>query len=251
MPNAEVAAAADIRASAEDELRRDLACAFRWAARLDMHEGVANHFSVAVDGKHFLMNPAGRHFSRVRASELLLLNADKPPPEGEHAPDPTAWCLHGYLHRNLPNARCILHAHSPYATALASLADWRMQMTDQNACRFHNRIAYDEEFGGMLLAEEEAARQAKVLGGKPVLVMRGHGVMTVADDVAEAFDLLYYFERACKNQWLAMASGQKLYEVSDDIAEKTARQWQDYPSVSQHFSELKRILDEEEPDYRL
>ncbi|MEM7427582.1 MAG: hypothetical protein AAF441_15925 [Pseudomonadota bacterium] len=30
----------------QDE-RRDLACAFRWTARLDLHEGVANHFSLA------------------------------------------------------------------------------------------------------------------------------------------------------------------------------------------------------------
>ena len=61
----------------EDE-RIALACAFRWTARFDMHESVANHFSLAVDeaGTKFLMNPRGRHFSRVRASELLLLNAE-------------------------------------------------------------------------------------------------------------------------------------------------------------------------------
>ena len=232
-----------------------------------MHEGVANHFSVAVDdggddnggdddnksgggktrGRRFLMNPAGRHFSQMRASDLLLLNADGDAPKDKA--DPTAWCLHGYFHRHLPNAKCVLHTHSPYATALASLADWRLMPIDQNACRFYNRVSYDEDFGGMLLAEQEAARLAAAIGDNPVLVMRGHGVMIVAESIAESFDMLYYFERSCKNQWLAMASGQKLYHIPNDIAEQTAQQWRAYPAAKRHFDELRRILDAEAPEY--
>lgn len=236
----------------EKELRAGLAAAFRWTARLNMHEGIANHFSAAVseDGAQFLMNPAGRHFSRITASSLLLLNADDEPPAGEGAPDPTAWCLHAHLHRHAPRARCILHAHPKYATALASLAAWRMQPADQNACRFYNRVSYDEHFGGMLLAEEEAARQTKALGKNKVLVMRGHGVLTCAETAGEAFDLLYYFERACRNQWLAMASGAPLFIIPDGVAEKTAQQWDDYPNRENHFAELRAILDNEEPDYK-
>ena len=99
-----------------NQLRADLACAFRWTARLGWHEGVANHFSVAVDadGAKFLMNPAGRHFSRIRANDLLLLDSAATPTDDI---DPTAWCLHGYLHRHVPAARCILHTHAPYVTA--------------------------------------------------------------------------------------------------------------------------------------
>ena len=60
------------------EDRVDLAAAFRWTARLNLHEGVANHFSVAVndDGTQFLMNPNQMHFSRIKASDLLLLDAN-------------------------------------------------------------------------------------------------------------------------------------------------------------------------------
>lgn len=248
-------------------LRQELACALRWTARLDMHEGVANHFSVAVDERRFLMNPAGAHFSTIRASDLLLLDAhhdaDKEASSGGGrdggsgkeggiaGADETAWCLHGYFHRHLPRARCLMHAHSTYATALASLADWRMTSVDQNACRFHNRIAYDDNFGGMLLAEEEAARQCRVIGNKPVLLMRGHGVLVVAETVALAFDLLYYFERSCRNQWLAIQAAtneRELFAISDDIAEKTAQQWEAYPA--RQFAALQKILDDEEPDYK-
>lgn len=224
--------------------RQELACALRWCARLGMHEAVANHFSLAVDAQHFLINPGGMHFSRICASDLLLLNANAAPAEGA---DPTAWCLHGTLHRRLPFARCLLHTHAPYATALASLEAWRLQAIDQNACRFFNRVSYDEEFGGMLLAEEEAARQAAALGGNKVLVMRSHGVLVVGESVADAFDTLYYFERTCHNQWLAMATGQPLRLINDDIAEKTAQQWETYPNAA-HFAALQAILREEEPD---
>ena len=231
----------------EQSLREELTCALRWTARLDMHEGVANHFSVATDERHFLMNPAGAPFSRVRASDLLLLDSAN---TDTHAPDadPTAWCLHGYFHRHLPRARCLMHTHSPYATALASLAGWRMTAADQNACRFHNRVAYDEDFGGMLLAEQEAARQCRLIGDKPVLFMRGHGVLIAAEKVAMAFDLLYYFERSCRNQWLAMTTGRELFAVADDIAEKTAQQWEQYPL--RYFAALQKILNDEEPDYK-
>lgn len=229
----------------EWQQRVDLACALRWTARLDLHEGVANHFSVAVGAGQFLMNPRGRHFSQICASDLLLLDA-----QGDAAAaDPSAWCLHGYFHRHLPNAGCLMHTHMPYATALASLQGWRMQPIDQNACRFFNRIAYDEDFGGMLLAEEEAARQCAVIGDKSVLVMRGHGVLIAAADVALAFDLMYHFERACRNYWLALCTGQKLFCAPDDVAEKTAQQWEAYDNRA-HFLELRRMLDGDAPEYR-
>ncbi len=229
----------------EQQRRQELACAFQWCARLNLHEGVANHFSVAVGeaGRYFLMNPGGRHFSRIAADDLLLLDSQATTAHAEV--DATAWCLHGYLHRHLPQARCLLHTHMPYATACASLDNWQLLPIDQNACRFYNRIAYDDTFGGMLLAEEEAARQCTLLGAHKVLVMRSHGVLIAAATVAEAFDLMYYFEHTCRNQWLALASGKPLRILPAAIAEKTAQQWQDYPH-HHHFEQLQAILADEQ-----
>ncbi len=230
-----------------DTLRIDLACALRWCAKLDMHEAVANHFSVAANeaGNEFLINPASRLFSDLCASDLIHANtATKTPPP---TIDDTAWCLHAYFHQHLPQAKCLLHVHSPYATALASLKDWHMQAIDQNSCRFYNRVAYDENFGGMLLAQEEAARQCAVMKNNQVLVMRGHGILVVGETVGAAFDRLYYFERACRNQWLAMSTAKPLFSVDAETAEKTAVQWENYPIL--HFEELKRQLMSESPDF--
>ncbi len=233
--------------------RIDLACAFRWAARLDMHESVANHFSLAVNeaGTQFLMNPKGRHFSRIKASELLLLDAEDEDTMGRSdAPDPTAWALHGSIHRRVPHARCVLHVHSRNASVLACLADPTLPPIDINAMRFWQRVSIDDGFDGMAL-DDEAERIARLVGDKPILLMRNHGVMALGETVARTFDDLYYFERACSTYIAALQTGQELRIVSDQVAAKTAQQWRDYPDLSDdHFRELQAILDREDSSYR-
>ena len=122
--------------------RVDLAAAFRWTARLNMHEAVANHFSLSVsdDGAKFLINPNARHFSRIKACDLIVVDANDPATlDRPDAPDPTAWGLHGGIHRACAHARCAMHVHSIRATVLASLEDARLPPVDQNAATFFNR----------------------------------------------------------------------------------------------------------------
>ena len=234
--------------------RVDLAAAFRWTARLDMHEGVANHFSLAVneDGSKFLMNPNQVHFSRIRASDLLLIDANDPDTMARpDAPDPTAWGLHGSIHRLCPHARCVLHAHPSFSTVLASLADSTLPPIDQNAAVFYNRVVIDEGYGGLAF-EEEGTRCAGLLSDpkKTVMVMGNHGVMTLGRGVADAFNRLYYFERAAATYVRALQTGQPLRVLSDEIAAKTADEIDAYPDQGErHLEELKAILDAEGSDY--
>jgi ribulose-5-phosphate 4-epimerase/fuculose-1-phosphate aldolase len=243
----------DLRQDPYYEQRAQLACAFRWTARLDMHEAVANHFSLSVNdgGTRFLINPDGRHFSTIRAGDLLLADArNDRTMEREDAPDPTAWGLHGALHRRCPEARCALHVHSRYATVLACLEDCTMPPIDQNCARFFNRVAVDTEYGGMAL-EDEAERCVRLLADKRIMLMGNHGVMITAPSVAQAFDEMFYFERAARTLVTAYMTGRSLRVLPDDVAEKTARQWEEFAGYHKHFRELQKILDEEEPDYRL
>lgn len=245
---------ADQPGAAEIELRQQLAAAFRLAVWNDWHEGVANHFSVAVstDGKQFLINPKWKHFARIRASDLVLLDADDPNTMNrDDAPEPTAWAIHGRLHAVNPAARCVLHVHSPYATALACLADPKVLPIDQNTARFFNRVAIDFEFGGMADDECEAARIASTLADKNALIMVNHGVLVTGATIHEAFDRLYHLERSCKTLVLAYSTHQPLKILSDDIAEKTAKQWEQYEeSAYAHFAEMRALLDAAEPGYR-
>ena len=237
----------------EHQARIDLAAAFRWAARWDMHEAIANHFSLALNepGTQFLLNPAGSHFSRIRASDLLRVDAEQP--TDAHAPDPTAWHLHAELHQRLPQARCILHTHMPYATTLCCLQDFEWLALDQNACRFHGRIAYDRNYAGMALDATEGQRVAGLLGaGKSVLFMGNHGVIVIGPTVAQALDELYYLEKAAKLQVLALSTHRPLATIPERLAALACAQWNDYPTAycEMHFAALKQILDHEEPEYK-
>jgi ribulose-5-phosphate 4-epimerase/fuculose-1-phosphate aldolase len=237
----------------EWQLRVDLAAAFRLSAMYDWHEAVANHLSLAVsaDGRKFLMNPRWKHFSRIRASDLLLLDAsDKSTMDRPDAPDLTAWSIHGRMHASVPQARCIIHLHPPYATALASLANPEILPIDQNTARFYNRVAVDMDYGGMANTDAEGDRLGSLLGNKQIMMMGNHGILVCASTVAEAFDLTYYLERACRNLILAYSTGQKLHVMSPEVAEKTAQEWEaDRDQFQSHFAEMKAILDEKDPSY--
>ncbi len=234
--------------------RTDMAAAFRWTERYNLHESVANHFSLAVndDGTQFLMNPNQMHFSRIKASDLLLLDANDPDTLNKpDAPDITAWGLHGAIHRHCPHARCAMHVHSIHATVLACLADSNMPAIDQNTAMFFNRYVIDENFGG-IGTDEEGERCAQLFQNPAhkVMIMGNHGIMVIGNSVADTFNRMYYFERAAETYIRALQTGQKLRVLSDEIAEKTAQELDDYPDqADKHLSELKAILDAEGADY--
>ncbi|MGL5011925.1 MAG: class II aldolase and adducin N-terminal domain-containing protein [Paracoccaceae bacterium] len=229
--------------------RVDLAAAFQWTARLNMHEAVANHFSLAINpaGTRFLINPNGRHFSRIRASDLVEIDAHDPATmQRPDAPDPTAWGLHAAVHRACPHASCVMHVHSIHATVLASLADSRLPAIDQNSAMFHNRHIVDDHYGGMAF-EAEGARCATLMSDPKttVLVMGNHGVLVIGRTVAETFNRLYYFERAAETYIRALQTGRPLRVLPDDIAEKTAQEWEAYPGFADHhLTEIKAMLDD-------
>ncbi|GAB5447127.1 class II aldolase/adducin family protein [Gymnodinialimonas sp.] len=233
--------------------RAEMAAAFRLTAREDMHEGVANHFSLAVNeaGTQFLINPK-KHFSVIKASDLWVIDAEDPSTmDGEGAPDQTAWGLHASLHRHVPHARCAMHVHSTYATVLASLADSRLPAIDQNSAIFHNRQVVDENYGGLAL-EEEGERCAQLFQDPTVrtMIMGNHGVLFIGETVAETFSRMYYFERAARNYIIALSTGRPLRELPEDVAELTAQQMEaDCGADQDILNGMRAVLDAEGLDY--
>ena len=232
----------------------DLAAALRLAAHFDLHEGIDNHFSYALPGEEslFLLNPYGLHWSEITAGDLLTLDGEGRVLEGEGPVDITAFCIHAPIHIKNPRARCVFHTHMPYATALTSLDEGTLEPVSQNNLRFYGEVAYDETYNGLAMETAEGERLAAVLGDKRILFMANHGVVVVGETIANAFDDLYFLERACMVQVLAMSTGRPLKRISDNMASHFKEDFRralsdDYGKA--HFEALKRILDRQDPGY--
>ncbi len=234
------------RAKTEAVLRGELAALCRAAAKFDWQEATANHISLAVseDCTQFLINRRWRDFATLKASELALVdsNANELPEDI----DSTAWAIHGAIHRLVPRARCVVHLHPAYATALSCLKDPALYPVDQTAARFFNRIAIDDAYAGMADNRAEGERLANILGEKKILMMGNHGLLTAGESAADAFDAFYHFERAARTLMLAYGTGQPLSILSDEVAEKTALAWESEPEFGEaHFAQMRWTLNQD------
>lgn len=243
----------DLDGEAVRNARVDLAACFRMAARLGLHEGICNHFSFVVPGRDdlFLVNPYGWAFSEVTASRLLICDFAGNVVAGDGVPEATAFHIHARVHLRKPRAKAAFHTHMPNATALAMLEGPPLVWAGQTALKFHGRTLVDEDYNGLALDAAEGDRIADSLGDADVVFMKNHGVLVVGGSIASAWDDLYYLERACEAQRLAMATGRPLKAVADEVAARTAAQTraESGESARLHLESVKRILAKGEPDF--
>lgn len=236
------------------QARVDLAACFRMAARLGMEEGICNHFSAVVPGYDdlFIVNPYGYAFSELTASMLLICDFHGNVVSGEGQPEATAFYIHARIHRNIPRARAAFHTHMPYATALSMTEGEPLIFAGQTALKFFGRTVVDRDYNGLALDEREGDRIAAAAGDADIVFMKHHGVMVLAPNIAEAWDDLYYLERACEVQTLALSTGRQVLPVDPAIAEVAYRQMRegDPESARLHLEAIKRTLAREAPEFR-
>jgi ribulose-5-phosphate 4-epimerase/fuculose-1-phosphate aldolase len=235
--------------------RVDLAACFRMAARHGLEEGICNHFSALVPGYDdlFIVNPYGYAFRELTASQLLICDFHGNVIAGEGRPEATAFYIHARIHKALPRAKVAFHTHMPYATALSMTeGEQPLIFAGQTALKFYGRTAVDSNYNGLALDEREGDRIAAAVGDADIVFMKHHGVMVLAPTIAEAWDDLYYLERACQVQCLALSTGRKVVPVDPAIAQAAYRQMRegDSESARLHLEAIKRTLDLEEPVYR-
>jgi ribulose-5-phosphate 4-epimerase/fuculose-1-phosphate aldolase len=231
--------------------RVDLAAAFRAAARYGFNEGIDNHFSLLAGGRRdrFLLNPYGPHWSELSASDLLLLDLEGNVIDGAGRPERTAFVIHRAVHLARPDARCVLHTHMPYATALSMTEAGLQTRASQNAMLFHGRVAR-LDYGGLADATAEGERIASAFADRTTaLLLDNHGVLVIGNTVAEAWERLYFLERACQVQVLAQSTGSPLRLVSEQVAAHTARQWDRMQGADALFAAVRRELDRSNPGY--
>ena len=227
--------------------RVDLAAAYRIASQDGFAEGICNHLTAKAEGAEdeFLVIPYGLHWSEVTPSSLLRVTTGGDVLEGAGDVEPTALHIHAAVHHERPDVTAVFHTHMPYATAMAALQDPRLLPISQNALRFHDRVAYEMHYSGAIDSEREGALLASSLREKDILFHAHHGVIVLGQSIAEAYDDLYYLERACQIQVFAMGTGARLNYIADSIASAyTARDHRDVLRLEAqaHFDARKRLL---------
>lgn len=257
MKQESVAAVAKDFTDQEWQARVDLAAAHRLAVMHNLNEGVFNHLTLVVPGKpgRYYQIPFGLHWSEVTASCFMEVSYDGELLRGEGEIEQSCLCIHAPIHRELPeHATAVFHTHMPFASALTRLEDPRIKPIGQTEVILMKKIAYDLHYAGPAFDPKEGARLAGLLGDKKILFMGNHGVATFGASVAEAYDLLYYIERAAQVQLYAMWTGQKLLEMKPEVIEETknivGQKFKHGKGFFYHFEALKRILDRKEPDYK-
>ena len=228
------------------QARIDLAACFRMAARLGMAEGICNHFSFVLPGhpQLFLVNPFGLAFAEVTASSLLICDFQGRVLVGQGKPEATAFFIHAQLHRLNPRATAAFHTHMPNATALCMLEGAPLAWAGQTALKFYERLVVDEDYNGLALDAAEGERISRAAGDADIVMLKNHGPLVLGPSIAEAWDDLYYLERAAEVQLKAMASGRPLKPVPHEVASAACRQMMtgNAESAHLHLESVKRSL---------
>ena len=240
----------------EDEwqVRVDLAASYRLFHYYRMTDLIYNHISARIPGRHdrFLINAYGLMFDEITASNLVVVDTD-----GSVVRDttgmginPGGFTIHSAVHMARPDVFCVMHTHTPATVAVSALQRGLLPLTQQSM-RFTDRIAY-HAYEGVFFSNQERNRLVQSLGDKLVMILRNHGSLVCGRTIVEAFDIMYYFERACQAQVAMLSMGEPLVIPSDGIAEQVAKVFEapDRKANTRIWPALMRMLDRIDPGYK-
>lgn len=240
--------------SAEEwQARVDLAACYRLVAHFRMTDWIYNHISVRVPGshEHYLINPFGLLYEEITASSLVKVDVN-----GRLVEDvaldvnPAAFVIHGAIHQARPEIECVLHTHTRAGVGVSAQAQGLLPIS-QHAFKVYDRLAY-HDFEGIALDMDEQKRLVADIGSKDVLILRNHGLLTMGRSVREAFELMYYLERACEIQLAALAGKSEVTIPSSSVCERTCGQFANDSSYvkGRDWQALLRLLDRTDPSYK-
>jgi ribulose-5-phosphate 4-epimerase/fuculose-1-phosphate aldolase len=210
---------------AEWKVRVDLAAAYRLIAHHGWDDLVFTHLSARVPGPehHFLLNPYNLMFEEVTASSLVKVGMDGLPVEPTpFITNPAGFTIHSAIHMAREDAQAVIHLHTPHGQAVSAHGDGLLPLT-QTAMLIRDEVAY-HDYEGVAVDLEERERIIADLGDKGAMLLRNHGTLAVGETVGEAFLRIYFLERACQAQILALSAGDNLNNPPQGSPEVTAQQ---------------------------
>jgi len=232
--------------------RLDLAACYHLADHFKMSDIIWNHITVKTssDKNTFLINKFGLRYDEITASNLLEINLDGKIINGEGEINDTGYIIHGAIHKSREDITCVMHTHSRAGLAISCLEDG-LKPIIQDASIFHNRVSY-HNWEGMSTENDECERLSKNLGTNNIMILRNHGLLTCGKTISEAFMLMYYLDRACKNQIDTLSMRLKTIIPSDNIMEFAAEQYEDprFQLGKHEWPALLRLLDKNNSIYK-
>jgi ribulose-5-phosphate 4-epimerase/fuculose-1-phosphate aldolase len=231
-------------------LKERLAAAFRIFSMCGFDAGIAGHISARdpVLSDHFWVNPLAVHFSRIRVSDLVLVDHEGRIVEGRHSVNAAAFAIHSRIHAARPDVVAAAHSHSRFGTTFSSLGKMLPAYT-QESCAFYKDHAVLQAYGGVAGELSEGELIAKTLGPHKALICRNHGHFTVGQSVDAAVFWFMRMERAFEQTLLAWSAGQPV-EIDDATATLACRQ---VGSPRAGWFGLQPLMDKvlaEQPDLR-
>ena len=238
----------------EWDIRVALAAAYRLVALFGWDDLVFTHLSARVPGPeaHFLINPYGLLFEEITASSLVKVDlAGRKVAESAHDINPAGFLIHSAIHAARTDAHVVFHAHSLNGVAVAAQRAGVLPISQQSIFVLASLAYHDYE--GVALKADEKARLVADLGTKHFLMLRNHGLLTVADNVPDAFLFLYLFETACAIQVRAQGHGAELVTIDPRIIAGAMAQAAEVTRGAGGgiaWDALLRRLDRHDPSYR-
>ncbi|HKA87500.1 MAG TPA: class II aldolase/adducin family protein [Haliangiales bacterium] len=239
---------------AELKLRVDLAACYRLVAHFRWDDLIFTHISARVPGPdhHFLINPYGMLFDEITASSLVKVDLDgHKVSDSPYEINPAGFTIHSAIHAAREDARCVLHLHSLNGVAVSAQKHGVLPISQQSIFVLASLAYHDYE--GVALNADEKPRLVRDLGDKSFLMLRNHGLLTVADNIPDAFLFMYLFEAACTIQVRAQAEERELIPIDPRIiagAGAAARQVTRSAGGALAWPALLRRLDRIDPSYR-
>ena len=238
----------------EEEWRNrvNLAACYHLADHFQMTDIIWNHITAKTSEQKetFLINQFGLRYDEVTASNLLEIDLEGNIVSGEGDINYTGYIIHGAVHKARKEINCVMHTHTRAGLAISCLKDG-LNPIFQDAAIFHNRVSY-HDWQGMSTEVEECKDIAKNLGNNKVMILRNHGLLTCGETIGEAFILMYYLDKACKNQLDTMSTGLETIVPSDNIMEYAAGQYEDprFRLGKHEWPALLRLLDDKKSIYK-
>ena len=209
----------------EWKIRVDLAAAYRLVAYHGWDDLIFTHLSARVPGPehHFLLNPYNLMFEEVTASSLVKVDMEGNPVEPTpFITNPAGFTIHSALHMARPDAHAVIHLHTPHGQAVSAHSEGLLPLT-QTAMLIRDDVAY-HDYEGVAVDLDERERLVANIGDKGAMLLRNHGTLAIGETVCEAFLKIYFLERACEAQILALSAGDSLNNPPQGAPEVTAEQ---------------------------